>query len=170
MIPDPCSITLITSLNTPSLCYWTVRYGSNNQFDFVESVKAMIAVGALLNGDSLVCDNAAVHIGADSRDELNKALADAGVDMFLLPTYSPELNPCELVFARIKNYMRSSAAVSVNWDTLEETSRSFDDLLASATTLISRESMEKTYRHCRELDPNSQVAGVLIRLGLINPP
>jgi hypothetical protein len=127
----------------------------------------MIAGGALQDGDFLICDNAAVHVGADSQQDLDKALGDAGAKMWLLPTYSPELNPCELVFARIKNFMRSSAAVTINWDTLQGTSRLFDDLIGAATSLISRESMEQTYRHCRELDADSHVAGVLIRLGLI---
>jgi hypothetical protein len=71
MIPEPCSVTLVTSLNTEERCFWTVRYGTNTRFDFVESVKAMISAGSFLPGDILVLENAAVHTGAGTQEELD---------------------------------------------------------------------------------------------------
>jgi transposase len=127
----------------------------------------MISAGAFLPGDILVLDNAAVHTGADAQEELDQALLDAGVEMRLLPAYSPELNPCEFVFARLKNFIRSSAAIEVNWDNLEERTRNFDELLQDAISRITHESLEKTYQHCRTLDPKSHIAEVLVRLGLL---
>lgn len=37
-----------------------------------------------------------------------------GVQLVFLPAYSPELNPCELVFAQIKNIIRSSLYNGLN--------------------------------------------------------
>ena len=57
-------------------------------------------------GDLLIVDNAAIHIAEEIFSELIAMLANHGVEMKTLPTYSPELNPCELVFGTIKNHMR----------------------------------------------------------------
>jgi transposase len=55
----------------------------------------------------LILDNARVHGGADTFDFLLEILGNAGVELMYLPAYSPELNPIELVFASIKQYLRS---------------------------------------------------------------
>jgi transposase len=55
----------------------------------------------LVAGDLLVADNAAIHKSREIIPTLRVALATAGVRMVFLPTYSPELNPCELVFAQV---------------------------------------------------------------------
>ena len=46
-----------------------------------------------------MCDNAAVHTAANIQDFLLRVVEEWGVEIKFLPTYSPELNPCELVFA-----------------------------------------------------------------------
>jgi transposase len=51
-------------------------------------------------------DNASVHVGQDSADLVLDLLASNGVFLLFLPAYSPELNPCELVFAALKNALR----------------------------------------------------------------
>jgi transposase len=51
-------------------------------------------------------DNASVHCGDDTFDLLRIVLDQAGVKIIFLPKYSPEFNPCELVFAKIKHLLR----------------------------------------------------------------
>ena len=51
-------------------------------------------------------DNAAVHHGYDSAAVLKDILTVFGVTIVYLPVYSPELNPCELVFNVVKRYIR----------------------------------------------------------------
>jgi len=58
------------------------------------------------NGDWLICDNAAVHVGYDTVDPIFNLLQAYGIHLLFLPTYSPELNPCELVFSLIKTELR----------------------------------------------------------------
>jgi len=55
----------------------------------------------------LVCDNASIHFAAEIQAPLELLLAVTGIRLLFMPTYSPELNPCELVFAQIKNHVRS---------------------------------------------------------------
>jgi len=54
----------------------------------------------------LVVDNATVHCGSDTWPALRDLLRAAGVQLLYLPKYSPEFNPCELVFAVMKNWLR----------------------------------------------------------------
>jgi len=101
------SVTIMTSLsnhNAPFALH--LREESNNQWDFLEFITFLVDKGHLVEGDVLVIDNCAVHAGEDSSNALFSLLEVAGVKLVFLPTYSPELNPCELVFAEVKNYLR----------------------------------------------------------------
>ncbi len=60
----------------------------------------------LVRGDVLVADNSALHHDRDIRDQLYSLLDVHGIRMLYMPTYSPELNPCELCFGRAKRYLR----------------------------------------------------------------
>ena len=59
-------------------------------------------------GDFLVLDNASVHVANRIMDVLRAILGAYGVRIVLLPPYSPELNPCELVFGKVKNWLRNN--------------------------------------------------------------
>jgi len=66
----------------------------------------MVEVNALSDGDTFVVDNASVHFAADNMEELTALLHEAGVRLVFTPTYSPEYNPCELIFGQVKRYIR----------------------------------------------------------------
>lgn len=51
-------------------------------------------------------DNAPVHWNLDSVVKMSALLEERGIFLRFLPKYSPELNPCELAFNVIKNYLR----------------------------------------------------------------
>lgn len=55
---------------------------------------------------SQIMDNAPIHVSADIFGLLITVLEAVGVRLVLLPKYSPELNPCEMVFAQAKRYLR----------------------------------------------------------------
>jgi hypothetical protein len=96
----------MTDLNEPGGFLMSVpREAANSAVDFANFVDDLLTLGHLVAGDVLIMDNAAIHVAA--LPHLNPILADAGVTLRLLPTYSPELNPCELIFAMIKQRMRS---------------------------------------------------------------
>lgn len=63
-------------------------------------------MGKLKDGDYLIVDNASVHVGSDAFPWLTRLLDVAGVRLIFLPKYSPELNPCEGVFALVKSHLR----------------------------------------------------------------
>lgn len=56
----------------------------------------------LAKGSILVLDNWTVHHGDDVRDLVDAA----GCELLYLPTYSPDLNPIEHLFAKIKTFIK----------------------------------------------------------------
>ena len=59
-------------------------------------------------GDIVVMDNLGSHKGKAVR----KAIRRAGAKLIFLPKYSPDLNPIEQVFAKLKHLLRKAAARS----------------------------------------------------------
>lgn len=59
-------------------------------------------VPTLSPGDVVVLDNLSSHKGKAARE----AIKAAGARLFFLPPYSPDLNPIEQVFAKLKRLLR----------------------------------------------------------------
>jgi putative transposase len=57
-------------------------------------------------GDLAIMDNLGSHKGKAVR----QAIRSAGAKLFFLPKYSPDLNPVEQVFAKLKHLLRKAAA------------------------------------------------------------
>ena len=81
---------------------YVVFEGSLNGERFAEIVVGWIAFGCFVPGDVLVIDNASVHLAGDVLEPLGQELAEHGVQLVRLPTYSPNLNPIELIWNTIK--------------------------------------------------------------------
>jgi len=68
-----------------------------------------VLVPTLQPGDIVVADNLGSHKGKAVR----QAIRSAGAKLFFLPKYSPDLNPIEQVFAKLKHLLRKEAARTV---------------------------------------------------------
>ena len=64
----------------------------------------------LTPGDIVICDNLSVHKNAAAR----AAIEACGAELRFLPAYSPDLNPIEMLFAKIKARVRSAEARCFN--------------------------------------------------------
>jgi transposase len=71
-------------------------------------------------GDIVILDNLQSHKGKAVRE----AIRTAGARLLFLPAYSPDLNPIEQVFAKLKHLMRKAAK-----RTHEDTWRRIGELL-----------------------------------------
>lgn len=67
-----------------------------------------VLVPTLRPGDIVVLDNLGSHKG----QAIRHAIRAAGAKLFFLPKYSPDLNPIEQVFAKLKQLLRKAAARS----------------------------------------------------------
>ena len=72
---------------------------------FLQYVEAVL-VPTLKPGDIVILDNLGSHKGKAVR----KAIRGAGAKLFFLPKYSPDLNPIEKFFAKLKHWLRRAAA------------------------------------------------------------
>jgi transposase len=66
-------------------------------------------VPTLLQGDIVMMDNLASHKVAGVRE----AIEAAGAELRYLPSYSPDLNPIEQFFAKLKALLRKAAARTI---------------------------------------------------------
>jgi len=57
-------------------------------------------------GDIVVMDN----LGSHKSTAVRQAIRAAGARLFFLPKYSPDLNPIEMLFAKLKHWLRKAAA------------------------------------------------------------
>jgi len=112
--------------------------GMNTSVDFCKFVVKAVNEGFLVPGDVLVCDNAKVHKAAFVTLELNAWLAERSITIVYLPTYSPELNPCEMVFGFVKNSLRTS----------RNSENTFFDEVNERFHAISHDGMERFFMHC----------------------
>jgi transposase len=77
---------------------------------------AQVLAPALRPGDVVVLDNLAAH----KRPAARAAVEAAGAELRFLPPYSPDLNPIELAFAKLKALLRSAGHRTVDglWEFL----------------------------------------------------
>jgi len=79
--------------------------GPINRDRFLLYVQKVLAP-TLRPNDVVIADNLGSHKGGAVR----QAIRAAGAQLFLLPKYSPDLNPIEQVFAKLKHRLRDAGA------------------------------------------------------------
>ena len=61
-------------------------------------------------GDIVIMDN----LGSHKSNAVRRAIRAAGARLFFLPKYSPDLNPIEQLFAKLKHWLRKAAKRTVS--------------------------------------------------------
>jgi transposase len=68
-----------------------------------------VLLPTLRRGDIVIMDNLGSHKGK----ALRRAIRSVGARLFFLPKYSPDLNPIEQLFAKLKHWLRKAARRTV---------------------------------------------------------
>ena len=102
-----------------------------------------VLVPTLRPGDVVVLDNLAMH----KQPEVQAAIEGVGARLRFLPPYSPDFNPIEMAFAKLKAFLR--AARPRNFDQVVE-------LVAIALELFSPLECLNFVRHCGYRVPTAQ--------------
>ena len=104
--------TLVAGLRMTGMVAPMVLDGPING-DWFEAYVTEVLVPELQPGDIVIMDNLGSHKGQAVR----KAIRDAGAKLLFLPPYSPDLNPIEQVFAKLKLLLRKAAerTVEATW-------------------------------------------------------
>lgn len=126
--------TVIAALRPTGLTATAVFDGPIDNDTFRAYVEQVL-VPTLRPGDVVVLDNLAAHKQPDVR----RAIEQAGAFLRFLPPYSPDFNPIELAFAKLKAFFRAARP------------RTFDhvcSLMAAAVGLFTLDECTNYVRHC----------------------
>jgi transposase len=109
--PDGCwrTLTFLAALRTDTLAAPCVLDGPINGVIFRAYVEQFL-VPQLRPGDIVVLDN----LGSHRAQAIRTAILAAGARLAFLPPYSPDLNPIEQVFAKVKHWLRMAQARSID--------------------------------------------------------
>lgn len=77
--------------------------GAMNSVTFLQYIQNILAP-TLSAGDIVICDNLSSH----KNEEVHDVLKTVGAQIKYLPPYSPDLNPIEMVFSKIKAHLRAN--------------------------------------------------------------
>ena len=112
-------MTFIAALRQDQIAAPCLFDGPINGEVFLAWVKKSLAP-TLKPGEIVIMDNLGSHKGKGVRS----AIRDAGAKLLFLPKYSPDLNPIEQVFSKLKHGLRKTKA------------RSYETVLAAIGKLL----------------------------------
>lgn len=113
------NVTLLATLTPTGVDAPCVIEGGTDRHVFTAYVDQVL-VPTLRPGQTVILDNLNVHKGR----HLQQRVEAAGCHLRFLPTYSPDFNPIEPAFAKVKARLRQQAA------------RTFDDLVGAIREAI----------------------------------
>jgi transposase len=108
--------------------------GATDKVVFEAYVEEVLAP-SLLEGQVVVLDG----LGAHRTARVRELIEARGCDLVFLPSYSPELNPIEEAFSKIKNLVRKAG---------ERTREALDEAIAQALGAITPQDVVGWFAHC----------------------
>jgi transposase len=126
--------TLISALGLTGIRCSAVLDGPVNAAAF-EAFVQQILVPELRPGDVVVLDNLSSHKGS----RVQQLIQSAGAELRFLPPYSPDLNPIEMVFSKIKQGLRSLAC---------RTREALWDQIQSVIDTVTPSDAANCFAHC----------------------
>jgi transposase len=127
-------VTLLGAMTTTGLVA-TMTVPSSTDGDVFLAYVEQILCPALKPGQVVVMDNLSAHKVAGVRQRIEQA----GATLLYLPPYSPDFNPIEQCWAKIKQLLRSAKARVL--DVL-------DRALTDAITAITPQNAAAWFHHC----------------------
>ena len=128
------NVTLLAALTPDGIGPSMTIPGAIDSAAFTAYVQTFL-VPSLHPGQVVILDNLSAHKSAAARE----AIEAAGCELRFLPAYSPDFNPIELAFAKIKSRLRAAAARDA--DTLHAAT-------ADAIDRITPADARAFYAHC----------------------
>jgi transposase len=109
------TVTVISAIRSRGVAASLAFEGACDGPAFAPFAERVLAP-TLRPGDVVVLDNLGAHKDASAA----RAIHAAGADLRFLPPYSPDLNPIERMWSKVKGQLRSTAARSTEaiWDAL----------------------------------------------------
>jgi transposase len=126
--------TFVVALRLDGLTAPTVVDGPMNGDIFVAYVEQQL-VPTLKRGDIVVMDNLSSH----KRAGVKTAIESVGAELRFLPPYSPDLNPIEKAFSKLKSKLRAAQ---------KRTIRTLQNYLGAVLDCFTAEECANYYKSC----------------------
>ena len=126
--------TLIAALGIEGMRCSTVVDGAVNG-DVFEAFVEQVLLPELRTGDVVIMDNLSSH----KRRQIRQLIESVGAHLVFLPPYSPDLNPIEMIFAKIKQSLRSLAC---------RTRDALWQAMQSVLDRITQSDAANCFKHC----------------------
>jgi transposase len=125
--------TLVAAITWKSAIAPMVLDGPMDSASF-EAYVAQVLIPELPADAIVVMDNLSAH----KSKTVQQLFDDAGIELHYQPPYSPDFNPIELMWSKVKNSLRSARA---------RTQEQLYDAIAHALTQITSEDTQGYFRH-----------------------
>jgi len=143
------TVNLIVSLNGPE--YYDVIAGATNNIEFLQfftrglnAVNPITLRPVLQTGDIVIMDNLSVH-HFDAGEVLEEFLGEMGIELIYTPVYSPDLNPIEMCFNKLKTLL--------NYELKDVSDVNIELAVMLAMDRITHQDMIGFYKHTSYLFP-----------------
>lgn len=100
-VNTPCNTTILSSVRLNGKTCHTVYIGGTTQERFAEYLKTKL-IPTLSKTDIIIMDNMRSHHAGI----VKQVLDESGIGYMYLPPYSPDLNPIEKMWSKLKAYLR----------------------------------------------------------------
>lgn len=129
-----CTTTMIGALRLDGSTACMTIEGATNSEVFRTYLREVL-LPTMREGDVLVMDNLSAHKNKQTLELLEKA----GIEVHFLPPYSPDLNPIEMMWSKVKNLLRGAEA---------RTKKDLLKAIALALDKISAKDAAGWFAHC----------------------
>ena len=127
------NVSMIAAISLKGIVTSINLLGTTDRLTF-EAFVIQCLVPNLWKGACVVWDNSTIHKG----EEIENALTEVGATLIYLPPYSPDFNPIENFWSKVKNTLRSLGA---------RTYRSLDLAIAQAFSQVSLKDIRNWFAH-----------------------
>jgi transposase len=126
--------TMISSIRLDGSTACMALDGATDKEVFREYVRRVL-LSTLGPGDIVVLDNLSAH----KDTEAIRLMESSGAEVWFLPPYSPDLNPIEKMWSKVKEFLRSAKA---------RTQETLLDAIATALKTITAQDAEGWFASC----------------------
>ena len=126
--------TLVSAIRRGGVAASLLFAGATDEAAFRTYVDAVL-IPALRPGDIVVLDNLSAHRAKG----VARALRKAGVGVWYLPPYSPDYNPIEKIWAKVKAWLRKVKA---------RTTVALWEALDPALRAVTAQDCDNSFAHC----------------------
>jgi transposase len=126
--------TVLSSMSAEGMGSSLTVEGATNTAVFEAYVEQVLAP-TLLRGQVVVMDNLSAHKG----ERVRELIEERGCELIFLPSYSPDLNPIEEAFSKIKGLVREVES---------RTREALVEAIGSALSAVTSADARGFFEHC----------------------